>query len=249
MKIFRLEICCYNSDSVFIAADAGADRVELCAGPAEGGTTPSFGCVWESLKAGIPVYAMVRPREGDFLYNDREFSEMKNDILALKDAGVAGIVCGVLKSDGSIDIERMHEVVELCGNMDLTFHRAFDMCKDPFKAIDDLKSCGIKRVLTSGLKKTAMEGIELLKKLNEFSGDDFTILAGGGVRSGNIRQLAEHGLSEFHSSAGVKIISGMKFRNEMISMGKVPAHEFSYSSCDQNEILQMKSALQEFTFQ
>ena len=161
-----IEVCVEGIDGLLAAEQAGADRVELCASLVEGGLTPSAGTVREALKlARIPFHVIVRPRGGDFLYSDAEFNSIVGDVEALRDLGVAGVVVGCLTADGAIDEARMRTLVEAAGPLAVTCHRAFDMTRDPTEALEALIRCGVGRVLTSGQRDTAVEGIDLLAAL------------------------------------------------------------------------------------
>lgn len=218
----KLEICCYSAESALLAEKAGADRIELCDNFTEGGTTPSYATVKyvvENLK--IPVNVIIRPRGGDFLYSDIEFEIMKQDVIEMKKLGVNGIVFGILKLNGEIDIERIEEIMELACPLEYTFHRAFDMCKNHLQSLEVLKKLGINRVLTSGGKNNAYDGIELLSKLVEAAGNDIIIMPGSGINENTISEIMQRtGASEFHSSAKTFISSDMNYFNQDIKMGK-----------------------------
>jgi copper homeostasis protein len=208
-----LEIAVFNIDSAIAAAAAGADRLELCENPQEGGTTPSYGTlklVKQNIR--IPVFPIIRPRGGDFLYSVTEFEVMKQDIRLCKELGFEGVVIGLLLPDGHIDIARTAELVELAYPMDASFHRAFDRCADAFKGLEDVISAGCTRILTSGQVPNATDGKELIRQLVNKAGDRIIIMPGSGVRSNNIRELADYtGAKELHSSARVSSKSAMQF--------------------------------------
>jgi len=196
-----LEIACFSYESACIAAMAGADRIEFCADYKGGGLTPSLEDLLK-IKKNVrqPVFVMIRPRGGSFTYNEAEFEQMKKEIVQIKELGFEGVVFGILNEKNEIDIEKNKLLVELANPMEVTFHRAFDLLNDQFRGLDELISIGVKRVLTSGNKKTAVEGKDQLKKLVEYSKGRITIIAGGGVRSGNVNELLECGVREVHSS-------------------------------------------------
>lgn len=218
----KLEICCYSAESAFLAEKAGAHRIELCDNFTEGGTTPSYATIKyaiENLK--IPINVIIRPRGGDFLYSDMEFKIMKQEVLEMKKLGVNGIVFGILKSNGEIDIERTKEILELAHPLEHTFHRAFDMCQDHLKSLEQLKKLGVTRVLTSGGKNNAYDGIELLSKLVEAAENEIIIMPGSGINENTIGEiLRQTGALEFHSSAKTFISSAMNYFNPDIKMGK-----------------------------
>ena len=197
-----LEVCAFNIQSCFIAEQAGARRIELCADPLQGGTTPSFGLVQYALEhITIPIFPMVRPRGGNFVYDSHELAIMKKDILKFRELGCPGIATGTLLPDGRIDIEGLRNIVEWAHPMSVTCHKAFDAAPDAFEALEDVITAGCSRILTSGLHKTAIEGAAIIADLVAQAADRITIMPGGGVRSSNITQLAnETGATEFHSS-------------------------------------------------
>lgn len=197
-----LEVCANSFQSAINAQDAGAHRIELCQELAVGGITPSYGFIKRVVKQlTIPVFVLIRPRSGDFVYTNDEFEIMKADIQSCKDLGCAGIVSGVLNSNKTIDIERTQELVELSRPLAFTFHRAFDEVVYPKEALDQLIDLSIERVLTSGQKPVAIEGIELLKNLNAISNNRITLLIGSGVNAENVRVFKTAGFSEIHTSA------------------------------------------------
>ncbi len=222
VKGYKIEICANSLESALNAQLAGADRVELCAGIPEGGTTPSFGTVIHArdLLTTAELNVIIRPRGGDFLYSSLELDTMFDDIRAAREVGADGVVFGCLDEEGNVNMEVMKILVEEAGNMNITFHRAFDMCRNPRRALEDLIDLGIRRVLTSGAKATAEEGIPLLKSLVEQAEDRIIIMPGCGINAGNIRRIADGtGAKEFHFSARTSVDGGMVFRNPNVSMG------------------------------
>ncbi|VDY64917.1 Copper homeostasis protein CutC [Shimwellia blattae] len=207
-----LEICCYGLDAALTAQQAGADRLELCSAPAEGGLTPSAGVLRAvRQQLAIPVHPIVRPRGGDFCYTAAEFDTMMGDIAFIRDLGFPGVVVGVLDEDGQIDMPRMAKIMSCANGMAVTFHRAFDMCRDPFYALEQLTDSGVARILTSGQQASAAQGVALLRELNARSRAPI-IMAGAGVRPENVRLFCEAGLQEVHSSAGHRVNSPMRYR-------------------------------------
>ena len=212
---FKLEIIGFNIESCRIAQAAGASRIELCDNPLEGGSTASYGF----LKAArqllqIDLYPMIHPRGGDFFYTDAEFEIIKTDILVCKEIGCDGVVIGVLNADGSIDKKRTKELVSLAYPMGVTFHRAFDRCANPFEALEDIIELGCERILTSGQRSTAMEGVVLIQDLIRQAEDRIIIMPGSGLKSSNILDLAtKTGAVEFHGSVRVHTASKMNFIN------------------------------------
>ena len=246
MNKFQLEISCYSVQSAINAQKGGAHRVELCAAAPEGGTTPSYGTILLAQeKLTIPLFVIVRPRGGDFLYSETEFEVMKRDIRFCKEAGVDGIVTGVLKADGTVDTKRTEELIRLARPMEVTFHRAFDMTADPFRALEDLVGLGVDRVLTSGQKNTAWEGKELIKQLVEKAGSNLSVMPGAGINEINIGELATYtGAKEFHSSAGSLIKGKMMYRNPEINMGGVPGiPEYDIYEAEEEKVSKMVKVL------
>lgn len=216
-----IEICVEGIDGLLAAQAAGADRVELCASLIEGGITPSFGTVRTALElATIPFHVIVRPRGGDFLYSEAEYRSMLADVGALADTGVAGVVIGCLNADGTIDEQRMSQLVKAAGSLNVTCHRAFDMTRDPTEALETLIRCKVGRVLTSGQRDTALEGADLLADLVRQAGDRIIILGCGGLDPENIGKVRRKtGLSEMHFAALKDVPSAMRYRNPRVGMG------------------------------
>jgi copper homeostasis protein len=198
-----LEIAVFSAQGAIIASKALADRLELCSGYAEGGLTPSLGTIrFVKENAKCPVCVMIRPRGGNFSYSDSEIEVMKRDIAYCKETGVNGIVFGILKQDFSIDEKTVTELVKLASPLPVTFHRAFDICYEPFMAMETLINCGVKRILTSGQKSTAQEGAKFISDLNKKANGRMIIMPGAGINPGNIADLArETNCTEFHASA------------------------------------------------
>jgi len=206
----KLEICANSYQSVINAQKSGAQRVELCAELSVGGITPSYGFLKKvSEEITIPINVLIRPRSGNFQYSEKEFSLMKENIELCKKLGFNGIVSGVLNSDNSIDIARTKELIKLTKPLSFTFHRAFDCVKNSKKALEILIDLGVDRVLTSGSKEKALQGIELLKELKELAKGRIIILPGSGINSDNAQLFKEAGFREIHSSAS-KIIPSKK---------------------------------------
>lgn len=197
-----LEICANSYQSAKNAQDAGAHRIELCQELSVGGITPSYGLLKKVVgEIDIPVFVLIRPRSGNFVYTDDEFQIMKNDIQLCKDLGYKGIVSGILKADSTLDVQRTQTLIDLAKPLSFSFHRAFDEVKNPKEALLQLIDMGADRVLTSGQKATAEEGLELLKVLHSIAENKLTIIAGGGVSAKNVMLFKEAGLIEVHASA------------------------------------------------
>ena len=210
---FIIEIATSDFTTTKSAVEGGANRIELCANLMEGGTTPSFGTIQQCRKNfAIPIYPIIRPRGGDFLYTKDEYEIMLQDIKLCKQLGCDGVVIGLLNSNGSIDIVRTAQIVEAAYPLGVTFHRAFDRCKDPFQALEQLIEIGCERILTSGQQLSVAEGVDLVADLNKVADDRIIIMPGSGVRKENIKILAEKtGCVEFHSSLREKEKSTMEF--------------------------------------
>lgn len=215
---YQLEICANSVTSALAAQAGGADRVEFCQNLEAGGTTPSHGQIVTLRRhVRIPVHVLIRPRAGDFLYDEREFEEMEADIRFCRDAGCEGVVVGLLHADGRIDTERTAALVELAGPMHVTFHRAFDRCADPFEAIEEIIACGCGRLLTSGQQNTAEEGMQLIRQLVKQANGRIEIMPGSGVTASNIRLLArETNARAFHTSAKETETSQMVYANDTV---------------------------------
>lgn len=219
-----IEVCAYSLESCINAQAGGAGRIELCGGLGEGGTTPSAGLI-ELVKEHIqiPVYVMIRPRGGDFVYDVFEEEIMKKDISLAKKLGADGVVLGILHADGQVNIEHTKAMVEFAYPLKVTFHRAFDLTPDPHKALKAVIETGAERILTSGQKVTAIEGIELLKQLSEQAGNAIEIMAGSGVNHQNAAALAEVGVHALHLTAKSFRPARQKYFPEGISMaGEIP---------------------------
>lgn len=240
----KLEICCYGIDCALTAERAGADRIELCAAPNEGGLTPSAGVLKKVRQlVSIPVHPIIRPRGGDFCYSDREFDTMLEDIRFIRELGYPGLVIGMLDAEGHIDLLRMKQVMEAAQGMAVTFHRAFDMCHNPQQALEQLTGLGVARILTSGQQQNAELGLSLLRELKQHSRTPI-IMAGAGVRLGNLQKFVEAGIEEVHSSAGQSVPSVMRYRKAGVSMSAdAEADEFNRYCVDGDVVAAMKAVL------
>lgn len=230
-----LEICCFNLDSAIIAADAGADRIELCADPVSGGTTPGIGLIKAvRKKTSLELYPIIRIRGGDFLFSEEEFEVMLQDVDACKSAGCDGVVFGMLLPDGRVDKDHSALLLEKAYPMGVCFHRAFDWTNNPFEALEDIISLGFERVLTSGQQPTAIIGASLIRDLVKQSEGRIQVMPGSGVRAANITDLKnETGASQFHSSARTHRNSRMEFIQPFMT------EDLSTVMADRHEIEQM----------
>ena len=219
-----IEVCAYSLESCINAQAGGAGRIELCGGLGEGGTTPSAGLI-EVVRQhiDIDIFVMIRPRGGDFVYDVFEEEIMRKDIDLAKKLGANGVVLGILTSDGQIDVSRTKALVDYAKPMKVTFHRAFDLTPDPIKALKAVIETGAERILTSGQKPTAVEGITLLEQLSKEAGDSIEIMAGAGVNHDNAAQLAAAGVHALHLTAKAFRPGRQKYFPSDISMaGGVP---------------------------
>ena len=239
---FKIEIATSDFPSTKAAVDGGADRIELCDNLSEGGTTQSYGAIKLCReKLDVALFPIIRPRGGDFLYSADEYEIMTQDVRLCKQLGCDGVVIGLLNPDGSIDVVRTKKLVELAYPMEVTFHRAFDRCRDPLEALEQLIQMGCTRILTSGQRPAAPDGAELIAQLVQKADDRIIIMPGSGVRKENIRALAEKtGAVEFHSSLRTKIEGGMQYRHPAFASS---AESYSHYSVIADEVRAFREAL------
>ncbi len=239
---YIIEIATADFSTTKAAVEGGADRIELCDNLADGGTTPSYGMIKKCREAfPVALYPIIRPRGGDFLYNDEEFSIMLQDLKLCKELGCDGVVIGMLHADGTIDVKRSIQLAEAAYPLGVTFHRAFDRCKDPYAALEQIIEMGCERILTSGQKPAAPDGVELIAALNKQADDRIIIMPGSGVRKENIKMLAEKtGCTEFHSSLRAKKKGDMQFIHPAFA-----ASEESYANnfIDRDDVIALRNAL------
>lgn len=242
-----LEVCVDSMESALAAKAGGADRLELCANLIIGGTTPSLSLL-KAVKGetGLPVHALLRPRFGDFLYTEREFSLMLEDAEALLDAGADALVSGFLTAEGELDPFRMKELISLAHNRGrkFTLHRAFDVCKDPFAALRNCRDWSVDTVLTSGQAPSCVEGIELLKELFAEAGE-VELLLGAGIDAAAIRKVRQEipQASSFHMSGKEIQESGMTYRKEGVNMGLPGLSEFEIWRTSEENIRKAREEL------
>lgn len=229
-----VEVCAYSLFSCLAADRAGAQRVELCASPWEGGTTPSAGLVEQALKeTSLEIHAMVRPRGGDFVYDETEKQTMLAEARSLIAQGVHGIVVGALKPNGDVDVAFMREFRKIAGDRELTCHRAIDVSRDPIQMMEELISLGFNRILTSGGKNKALDGLENIAALVQAAKGRIQIMAGSGVNPVNCLDFVQIGVNAVHLSARTTRNSEMEYRRPGISMGgvaEISEFEVAYSS-------------------
>jgi copper homeostasis protein len=242
MSTYIIEIATSDFPSTAAAVAGGADRIELCDNLSEGGTTQSAGCIKLCReKLNVALFPIIRPRGGDFFYTSEEYEIMLHDVKLCKEMGCDGVVIGLLNPDGSIDVPRTKKLTALAYPMDVTFHRAFDRCRDPFEALEQLIEIGCNRILTSGQQPTAPAGVDLIAELIKKADDRIIIMPGSGVRKENIRQLAEKtGATEFHSSLRTKVETRMQYRHPAFAES---AESYSHFSVIAGEVGAFRKAL------
>jgi copper homeostasis protein len=241
-KKYIIEIATSDFLTTQAAVQGGADRIELCANLAEGGVTPSFGTIKQCRKAfTVSLFPIIRLRGGDFLYTPEEFEIMLHDVVLCKQLDCDGIVIGLLNADGTIDIKRTAALVDAAYPLSVTFHRAFDRCRDPFEAMEQLIDIGCERILTSGQQPGAPEGVGLITELNKKADQRIIIMPGSGVRKDNVKSLAEQtGCVEFHSSLRTKKKSEMEFIHPAFATSQ---ESYSNNYIDAEEVRAFRQAL------
>lgn len=237
-EFLKLEACVNSAMSAIAAQLGGAARVELCENMSEGGCTPSAGTIAYARKQlTIDLFVMIRPRGGDFLYSEGEFEIMQEDVRMAKRLGANGVVFGILKPDGTLDDERMARLVELARPMGITCHRAFDMTRDPFEALDTLINLGIDRVLTSGQSDSAMTGAPLIRGLIERAANRIIVMPGHGIKEHNIAEaIGLTGAREYHLYLPSQVPSQMTFVREDVKMGRPDLSEYATTLVDAERV-------------
>ena len=241
-----VEACVDSIESALAAAAGGAQRMELCANLVEGGTTPSAGTLAECRRRlDIPICVLVRPRAGDFLYSAPEFAVLLEDVRRAKEAGAAGVVIGVLQSNGTIDKDRTSQLIAAARPLQVTFHRAFDVCRDAAEALDALIALGVERVLTSGQAPTAPQGVATIARLVRQAAGRIGILPGGGITPENVVALVQAtGVSEVHLTGAAPRESDMAFRAPQVEIGSTaPRSEYEWNVTDAARIRQVVTEL------
>lgn len=236
-----IEICAGSVESAIAASKGGAHRIELCSALSEGGLTPSQAII-EYVKANLKIetYVLIRPRAGDFSYSRAEFEVMKSDIFSAKVKGADGIVIGMINTDGTVDTCRIKEVIEMARPMQVTFHRAFDLTRNPFEALETIIELGCQRILTSGQASSAPAGAAVIAQLVQQAGSRIIIMPGGGINASNLMDLyAATRAPEFHLSATTQIQSRMVFKKLGISMGKSAFDEYAIFQTDKNLVMEV----------
>jgi copper homeostasis protein len=239
---FIIEIATTDFESTKAAITGGADRIELCTALSEGGLTPSLGLIQQCRnRFAVALFPIIRPRGGDFLYTKEEFEIIKQDALLCKEKGCDGVVVGFLNQDGTVNKEWTATSVDLVYPLEVTFHRAFDRCRDPFEGLEAIIEAGCQRLLTSGQQPTAPEGIDLIRQLVTKAKDRIVIMPGSGVRAENIKTLAEKtGAVEFHSSLKAKAASQMDYLHPAFAQS---AESYSHPAILPEAVRQLRKAL------
>jgi copper homeostasis protein len=244
-----IEIVVYNIESALKAQEGGADRIELCDNPAEGGTTPSYGTIQlVRQNVSLDLYVMIRPRGGDFHYSSYEFHSMKRDISQCQKLSVDGVVFGILNTNGTIDKKRCKELIAQARPLKVTCHRAFDMTRDPFEALEDCIEVGFDRILTAGQRALATDGAELIGDLITRATGRIGIIAGSGVNETTVLDiLSKTRTTEIHCSATAMRASPMVYKNPHIQgMGSAEASEFKLRIVDPDRVKKMRELVQAF---
>jgi copper homeostasis protein len=239
---YIIEIATTDFTTTQSAVAGGADRIELCAALTDGGTTASYGTIKKCREEfSVQLFPIIRPRSGDFLYTEEEFEIMKADVIICKELGCDGVVIGLLNKDGSIDVKRSSKLIELAYPMEVTFHRAFDRCKDPFEAMEQLIEIGCQRILTSGQRPTAPEGVDLITGLVKAADERIIIMPGSGVRKDNIKELAgKTKAREFHSSLRGKQKTKMEYIHPNFSSS---SESYENPAIEVSEVKALRDAL------
>ena len=245
-----VEIVVYNIESALKAQEGGADRIELCENPGEGGTTPSYGTI-ELVRQNlsIDVFVMIRPRGGDFHYSNYEFHAMKRDISQCQKLSVDGLVFGIVTPEGRIDVKRCKELIDKARPLKVTCHRAFDMTRDPFEALEDCIAAGFDRILTAGQQAQAVKGAPLIGELIKKANGRIAIMPGSGVNENTVEEIvSKSGAKEIHFSATAFRESVMQFRNQNIAgMGSDEGSEFKLRTVDPNRVRKIRSIAESFS--
>ena len=239
---YLIEIATTDFTTARAAVEGGADRIELCAALNDGGTTPSHGLIKLCRdEFNVQLFPIIRPRSGDFLYGEEEYEIMRKDILLSKQVGCDGVVIGLLMADGTIDVKRTAKLVQLAYPLEVTFHRAFDRCRDPFEALEQIIEIGCTRILTSGQQEVATEGVNLIAELVKVADERIIIMPGSGIRKENIKELAQKtGAVEFHSSLRSQQKTAMNFLHPAFADSE---ESYSNPSVDPFEVRALRNAL------
>jgi copper homeostasis protein len=245
MKKFTLEVCADSVESVLAAQEGGADRIELCQNIVIGGTSPSESLFLEVKKnSDIRIHVLLRPRFGDFYYTEHEFQILKSEVKRFRELGADGVVIGMLKPDGTLDVEHLKELVDEAGEMSVTLHRAFDVCRNPMEALEQAISLGFDTILTSGQEDSCEKGTALLKTLEEKSAGRIQIMAGAGISADVIQPIYEQtGITTYHMTGKTLLESEMKYRKDNVKMGLPFLSEFEIYRTDKEKIRQARNVI------
>ena len=245
MSKFTLEVCADSVESVLAAEKGGADRIELCGNVVIGGTTPSESLFREIRRySDIKIHALIRPRFGDFCYTEYEFDIIRSEVRKFWELGAQGVVIGMLSPDGSLDVEHLAQLMEEAKGMSVTLHRAFDVCRDPMEALEQVISLGFNTILTSGQKNNCVDGSPLLAELVEKSAGRIHIMAGAGVNADVIAPIYEKtGITDYHMTGKVLLDSEMKYRKEGVSMGLPSLSEYEIFRTSEAEVKKAREVL------
>lgn len=246
MREYVLEACVDSVESALAAEKGGATRLELCADLIVGGTTPSR-CLFQELRrhTKIRTHVLIRPRFGDFCYTDYETAIIEEEIKMFRELGAEGVVIGALCPDGVLDMKKMERFVKAADGIWVTLHRAFDVCSDPYQALEQAKELGISCILTSGQKNSSLEGAELLGELKKRAGNEIQILVGGGVNAEVIEKLyAVSGITSYHMSGKIVRDSRMTYRKTDVSMGLPTFSEYELFQTSAEKISKAKRVLE-----
>lgn len=244
---YTLECCVDSVESAIAAKKGGADRIELCSALVIGGLSPSQ-ALYRKIReqVDLPIRVLLRPRFGDFCYTDFEHEIIKEEIRSFRKLGADGIVIGTMKPDGTLNMEQMKELIEEAKGMSVTLHRAFDMCKNPFMALEEARKLGINTILTSGQKNTCIDGVELLKELVEKAQGETEILVGGGVDASVLPVLAEKTKAKaYHMSGKISMESEMRYRKQDVSMGIASVSEYEIWRTSEKRVREARKILDE----
>lgn len=244
---YTLECCVDSVESAIAAKKGGADRIELCSALVIGGLSPSQALYWKIREqVDLPIRVLLRPRFGDFCYTDFEHEIIKEEIRSFRKLGADGIVIGTMKPDGTLNVEQMKELIEEAKGMSVTLHRAFDMCKNPFMALEEARKLGINTILTSGQKNTCIDGVELLKELVEKAQGETENLVGGGVDASVLPVLAEKTKAKaYHMSGKISMESEMRYRKQDVSMGIASVSEYEIWRTSEKRVREARKILDE----
>ena len=245
MEKFTLEVCADSVESVLAAEKGGADRIELCGNVVIGGSTPSESLYREIRKhSDIKIHALIRPRFGDFCYTEYEFDIIRSEVRRFRELGAQGVVIGMLKPDGSLDVKHLERLMEEAEGMSVTLHRAFDVCRDPEEALEQAVSLGFNTILTSGQRNNCVDGSGLLAELVKKSAGRIHIMAGAGVNADAVSSIYEKtGITDYHMTGKIVLESEMQYRKDGVSMGLPSLSEYEIFRTSEIEVQKARNVL------